>query len=108
MRIGENGSLLEQPVEAGVVVGAEAGQVVVPELVDYNRQYQFWTLASACHGRNQDREKQGESEPASGFHKVAAMFQKNYANDSGFAEIIARTVRPGNRKLRYFPSCAAL
>jgi hypothetical protein len=98
MRIRENGSLLEQPVEAGVVIGAEPRQVVVAKLVDYNRQDQFWLLASECHGRNRDGEKQGESEPASGFHKVTAMFQKNYANDSGFAEIIARTARPGNRK----------
>jgi hypothetical protein len=91
--IRKNGPLIEQSVEAGVIVGAESRQVVVPELIDHNRKDEFMLLGPACTRQNQDRRNQGKGNPASALHNTVTVFHRDYTDGGGFSAIIARVMR---------------
>jgi hypothetical protein len=93
MRIRENGSLSEQPVEAGVVIGTEPSQVVVAELIDHNRQNKLRPFGSAYISRNQGRKNQGEGNSADALHSTVTMFHEDDTSGCDFLEINSRVTK---------------
>ena len=73
--VGKDGAFGQQEIQAGVVVAAKAGQVVVAELVHYDGQHQLGArrsggLGESADARNDERDQDAAEGGPPGFAHI--------------------------------------